>query len=84
TSCCAAKPAEPEVKTSCCAAKPAEPEVKTSCCAAKPTEPEVKTSCCDTPNVAPQSQWQKMRQAISFSCNKLLSDTMVWLMIGLF
>ena len=84
TSCCAAKPAEPEAKTSCCAAKPAEPEAKTSCCAPKSAEPEVKTSCCDTPNAAPQSQWQKMRQAISFSCNKLLSDTMVWLMIGLF
>lgn len=73
-----------DIKTSCCAAKPAEPEAKTSCCAPKSAEPEVKTSCCDTPNAAPQSQWQKMRQAISFSCNKLLSDTMVWLMIGLF
>ena len=80
-----------DIKTSCCAAKsgelkPAQPEVKTSCCAPKAAEPEAKTSCCDTdtPSAAPQSQWQKMRQAISFSCNKLLSDTMVWLMIGLF
>lgn len=96
TSCCAAKsaelkPTQPEAKTSCCAAKsgelkPAQPEVKTSCCAPKTAQPEAKTSCCDTdtPSAAPQSQWQKMRQAISFSCNKLLSDTMVWLMIGLF
>ncbi|MEH6394044.1 SO_0444 family Cu/Zn efflux transporter [Pseudoalteromonas sp.] len=80
-----------DIKTSCCAAKsaelkPTQPEVKTSCCAPKTAQPEAKTSCCDTdtPSAAPQSQWQKMRQAISFSCNKLLSDTMVWLMIGLF
>ncbi|HEA17089.1 MAG TPA: permease [Pseudoalteromonas prydzensis] len=84
TSCCAPKPAEPEAKTSCCAPKSAAPEVKTSCCAPKPAAPEAKTSCCDTPSAASQSQWQKMQQAVSFSCNKLLSDTMVWLMIGLF
>ena len=84
TSCCASKPAEAEVKTSCCASKPAEAEVKTSCCASKPSQLKAETSCCDTAPTAPQSQWQKMRQAISFSCNKLLSDTMVWLMIGLF
>ncbi|MGO2129720.1 MAG: SO_0444 family Cu/Zn efflux transporter [Pseudoalteromonas prydzensis] len=84
TSCCAPKPAAPEAKTSCCAPKPAEPEAKTSCCAPKSAAPEVKTSCCDTPSAASQSQWQKMQQAVSFSCNKLLSDTMVWLMIGLF
>ena len=84
TSCCAAKPAEAEVKTSCCASKPVEAEVKTSCCAPKPSQPKAETSCCDTAPTASQSQWQKMRQAISFSCNKLLSDTMVWLMIGLF
>lgn len=75
---------ETEVKTSCCASKPAEAEVKTSCCASKPSQSKAETSCCDTAPTAPQSQWQKMRQAISFSCNKLLSDTMVWLMIGLF
>jgi len=84
TSCCTTKPAEVEVKTSCCAAKPAEAEAKTSCCAPKPSQPKAETSCCDTAPTASQSQWQKMRQAISFSCNKLLSDTMVWLMIGLF
>ena len=59
-------------------------QTKTSCCASKTAEPKVQTSCCDKPNKALQSQWQKVQQAISFSCNKLLSDTMVWLMIGLF
>ncbi|AUL73754.1 permease [Pseudoalteromonas sp. 13-15] len=73
-----------QTKTSCCASKTAEPEVQTSCCASKTAEPKVQTSCCDKPNKALQSQWQKVQQAISFSCNKLLSDTMVWLMIGLF
>ncbi|KTF10663.1 SO_0444 family Cu/Zn efflux transporter [Pseudoalteromonas sp. 10-33] len=62
----------------------ADTQTKISCCASKTAEPEVKTSCCDKPNKALQSQSQKIRQAISFSCNKLLSDTMVWLMIGLF
>lgn len=76
--------ADAQTKTSCCASKTAEPEVQTSCCASKTAEPKVQTSCCDKPNKALQSQWQKVQQAISFSCNKLLSDTMVWLMIGLF
>ncbi|MDQ9092278.1 SO_0444 family Cu/Zn efflux transporter [Pseudoalteromonas haloplanktis] len=75
---------EPEVKSSCCASKAVEPEVKSNCCASKPAAPAAETSCCDTSSVAAPSQWQKMRQALSFSCNKLLSDTMVWLMIGLF
>ncbi len=76
--------ADAQTKTSCCASKTAEPKVQTSCCASKTAEPKVQTSCCDKPNKALQSQWQKVQQAISFSCNKLLSDTMVWLMIGLF
>ena len=62
----------------------ADAQTKTSCCASKTAEPKVQTSCCDKPNKALQSQWQKVQQAISYSCNKLLSDTMVWLMIGLF
>ena len=83
TSCCAPKPIESETNTSCCAPKPIESETNTSCCAPKPTESETNTSCCAPKNASP-SQWQKVKQAVSFSCNKLLSDTMVWLMIGLF
>ena len=77
------EPAESETNTSCCAPKPIESETNTSCCAPKPTESETNTSCCAPKNASP-SQWQKVKQAVSFSCNKLLSDTMVWLMIGLF
>ncbi|MFK3872391.1 SO_0444 family Cu/Zn efflux transporter [Pseudoalteromonas rhizosphaerae] len=55
----------------------------TSCCSTKSAVAEEKASCCSTKS-APASQWQKMKQAVSFSCNKLLSDTMKWLMIGLF
>ncbi|CAM3728141.1 MULTISPECIES: SO_0444 family Cu/Zn efflux transporter [Pseudoalteromonas] len=84
SSCCTAKAAASETKASCCAPKQVDPEIKSSCCASKPTAPTAETSCCDTSSVAAPSQWQKMRQALSFSCNKLLSDTMVWLMIGLF
>ena len=84
SSCCTAKAAASETKASCCAPKQVDPEIKSSCCASKPAAPTAETSCCDTSSVAAPSQWQKMRQALSFSCNKLLSDTMVWLMIGLF
>lgn len=84
SSCCIAKAAASETKASCCAPKQVDPEIKSSCCASKPAAPTAETSCCDTSSVAAPSQWQKMRQALSFSCNKLLSDTMVWLMIGLF
>lgn len=86
-SCCDAKPAEPAepaVKASCCTRKPAESEVKASCCDTKPLEPQSSASCCDQSKTSPLSQWQKMKQAVSFSCNKLLSDTMVWLVVGLF
>ncbi|MGS0495820.1 SO_0444 family Cu/Zn efflux transporter [Pseudoalteromonas mariniglutinosa] len=84
SSCCTAKAAASETKASCCAPKQVDPEIKSNCCASKPAAPTAETSCCDTSSVAAPSQWQKMRQALSFSCNKLLSDTMVWLMIGLF
>ena len=82
-SCCAPKPTESEANISCCAPKPTESETNTSCCAPKLTESETNTSCCAPKNASP-SQWQKVKQAVSFSCNKLLSDTMVWLIIGLF
>ena len=69
---------------SCCSTKSAVVEEKVSCCSTKPAAVEEKASCCETSSAAPASQWQKMKQAVSFSCNKLLSDTMKWLMIGLF
>ncbi|WP_149981288.1 SO_0444 family Cu/Zn efflux transporter [Pseudoalteromonas rhizosphaerae] len=83
-SCCSTKLAAAEEKASCCSTKSAVVEEKASCCSTKSAVVEEKTNCCDTTSAAPASQWQKMKQAVSFSCNKLLSDTMKWLMIGLF
>ncbi|MBB1293046.1 SO_0444 family Cu/Zn efflux transporter [Pseudoalteromonas sp. SR41-4] len=83
-SCCSTKLAAVEEKISCCSTKSAVVEETVSCCSTKPAAVEEKASCCDTSSAAPASQWQKMKQAVSFSCNKLLSDTMKWLMIGLF
>ncbi|MBB1417488.1 SO_0444 family Cu/Zn efflux transporter [Pseudoalteromonas sp. SG44-1] len=83
-SCCSTKSAVVEEKASCCSTKLAAAEEKASCCSTKPAAVEEKTSCCDSSSAVPASQWQKMKQAVSFSCNKLLSDTMKWLMIGLF
>lgn len=57
-------------------------EAASNCCSStEKVEPE--SSCC-TSTVACVSQWHKFKQAINFSCNKLLSETMKWLMIGLF
>ncbi|MBB1334132.1 MULTISPECIES: SO_0444 family Cu/Zn efflux transporter [unclassified Pseudoalteromonas] len=83
-SCCSTKSAVVEEKVSCCSTKLAAAEEKASCYSTKPAAVEEKTSCCDSSSAVPASQWQKMKQAVSFSCNKLLSDTMKWLMIGLF
>ncbi|MBB1467418.1 SO_0444 family Cu/Zn efflux transporter [Pseudoalteromonas sp. SG41-5] len=83
-SCCSTKSAVVEEKVSCCSTKLAAAEEKASCYSTKPAAVEEKTSCCYSSSAVPASQWQKMKQAVSFSCNKLLSDTMKWLMIGLF
>ena len=86
-----------DTKTACCATS-SEPvivnnseallEKTTSCC---DTEPPAKptnngSSCCDSKKEDHQatSFFFKLKQAVYFSCNKLLSDTMGWLMIGLF
>ncbi|WP_171627674.1 SO_0444 family Cu/Zn efflux transporter [Pseudoalteromonas caenipelagi] len=67
---------------SCCDDKPANKETNASCCS---SEQEDEQSCCATePQQATPTVINKVAQAIKFSSNKLLSDTMVWLMIGLF
>jgi len=86
-----------ESKTSCCATKPESvivnsnntlvEEVASCCGTEQQTEPKrSEASCCDSVNDQPQaaSFFSKIKQAVHFSCNKLLSDTMGWLMIGLF
>lgn len=97
-SCCAAKTEVKPNTTSCCASTTAEvitkaePEQKqTSCCA--PVTPSNETliaedeaSCCDSHKAIPESssQWSKLKQAFHFSATKLLQDTAIWLLIGLF
>ncbi|MDI4651369.1 MULTISPECIES: SO_0444 family Cu/Zn efflux transporter [Pseudoalteromonas] len=87
-SCCSSKQPEPMTTSSCCS-KEAPPKPEQSCCSKQtPKEPEsVKTtSCCSTEQStkAVESRFSKLKRAVSFSCNKLLEDTMIWLMIGLF
>ncbi|MEC8208621.1 MAG: SO_0444 family Cu/Zn efflux transporter, partial [Pseudomonadota bacterium] len=98
-SCCSSKQPKPVTTTSCCSkeapAKPAQ-----SCCSSKESQPiqeqqqscstekaaPIQKSCCSSeqPTKAVESRFSKMKRAVSFSCNKLLEDTMIWLMIGLF
>ncbi|PCK31980.1 SO_0444 family Cu/Zn efflux transporter [Pseudoalteromonas piscicida] len=95
-SCCESKPvAMQSASTSCCAT--AEPQLAmagvgggccetatpatSSCCEATADT----SSCCEpTPAGETQSVFAKIIEAVKFSCNKLLSDTAVWLLIGLF
>lgn len=86
-----------DTKTACCATS-SEPvivnsneavlETTTNCCdTAHPEKPVNRvSSCCDSKKDDQQatSFLTKIKQAVNFSCNKLLSDTMGWLMIGLF
>ena len=74
--------AEPQASSGCCTPKPTIEEKKSCCAGDKQTIVE-EPNCCVSTDVK-VSQWQKLKKAVSFSCNKLLSDTMKWLMIGLF
>lgn len=96
---CSSKQPKPVTTTSCCSkeapAKPAQ-----SCCSSKESQPiqeqqqscstekaaPIQKSCCSSeqPTKAVESRFSKLKRAVSFSCNKLLEDTMIWLMIGLF
>ncbi|WP_281546540.1 SO_0444 family Cu/Zn efflux transporter [Pseudoalteromonas sp. PAR1] len=88
-SCCSkqtTKELEAVKTTSCCSNKgsQATPEPQQSC-ATEQAVPSQK-SCCSSgqPTKAVESRFGKLKRAVSFSCNKLLEDTMIWLMIGLF
>ncbi|MCQ8878157.1 SO_0444 family Cu/Zn efflux transporter [Pseudoalteromonas shioyasakiensis] len=85
TSGCASKQPQQISTSSCCATdddKQQEPKI--TCCAKTNTETVTSASCCESELQEKPTQWQKIQQAITFSCNKLLSDTMIWLVIGLF
>ncbi|KZN46374.1 SO_0444 family Cu/Zn efflux transporter [Pseudoalteromonas luteoviolacea] len=84
------------VETSCCATKQPtvpdcahhhsqkeEAQTSHSCCETD-IEPKKTEACCSAGTPVVPSFGNKLWQATKFSCNKLLSDTMVWLLIGLF
>ena len=96
---CSSKKAEiaTDTKTSCCAtssdpalvnSSEAVMETTANCCDTDhPTQPvNSEPLCCDSKKEEQQAApfSTKIKQALHFSCNKLLSDTMGWLMIGLF
>ncbi|MCF2856635.1 SO_0444 family Cu/Zn efflux transporter [Pseudoalteromonas sp. SMS1] len=54
-----------------------------SCCDSE-IKDTVTTSCCANETTQMPRLGDKLWQATKFSCNKLLSDTMVWLLIGIF
>lgn len=87
SSCCASEQVcEDAQSTSCCDSQmKAEPAPQSSCCDSQPVEKpaEQAAPCCASAQAKP-GLWQKLTSAVQFSCNKLLADTMQWLLIGLF
>ncbi|WP_125722131.1 SO_0444 family Cu/Zn efflux transporter [Pseudoalteromonas rubra] len=87
SSCRATEPKPASVQSSsCCASQTkAESAPQSSCCDSQPVQKpdEQVTSCCASAQAKP-GLWQKLVSAVQFSCNKLLADTMQWLLIGLF
>jgi uncharacterized membrane protein YraQ (UPF0718 family) len=87
SSCCASEQvAEPAQSASCCDSQmKTEPAPQSSCCDSQPVEKpaEQAAPCCASAQAKP-GLWQKLTSAVQFSCNKLLADTMQWLLIGLF
>ncbi|GGE93021.1 SO_0444 family Cu/Zn efflux transporter [Pseudoalteromonas gelatinilytica] len=74
------------VKTSCCSSKGSQPiQEPQHSCATEKAAPSQKSCCSSEQSTkAVESRFSKLKRAVSFSCNKLLEDTMIWLMIGLF
>lgn len=76
-----------KVTSSCCSTKQViAKESVSSCCSTEQAPAVEKTSCCASKKEAVKIEGgvAKLKRAISFSCNKLLEDTMIWLVIGLF
>ena len=71
-SCCSNPSAE--MTSSSCSPVKSDAELEDNCCGAKTTKP---------PEHEEASFLAKLKQAIAFSCTKLLSDTAIWLLIGL-
>ncbi|MBU2893344.1 SO_0444 family Cu/Zn efflux transporter [Colwellia sp. D2M02] len=61
-------------------------EKPSTCCASKKAETSEQSSCAseNTAQKSTLNHKEKLQQALSFSCTKLLADTAKWLMLGLF
>ncbi|MBS3798260.1 SO_0444 family Cu/Zn efflux transporter [Pseudoalteromonas sp. BDTF-M6] len=93
SACCAstAKATFVESPASCSAVRVQPDEQAVSCCPSQAQPTREKAACCraDAEALAPTKPAQaaaftKFKQALHFSATKLLSDTALWLMIGLF
>ncbi|TMO45692.1 hypothetical protein CWC24_11415 [Pseudoalteromonas ruthenica] len=82
-SCCAEK--TPQSSTSCCTNKQQAPASQAPT-QAKQADNTAPASCCSSRSKATKepSFMAKFKQAVHFSTTKLLNDTAMWLMIGLF
>jgi uncharacterized membrane protein YraQ (UPF0718 family) len=74
-------------ETTRCCSKPTAELTSPSCSSIK-SGAEVEDRCCSTKAIKALEQQEasffaKLKQAIAFSCTKLLSDTAIWLLIGL-
>jgi uncharacterized membrane protein YraQ (UPF0718 family) len=77
---------EKKEQTNCCPKPTA--DITTSSCSSVKSRAEVEHSCCGNKSTKALEQQEKsflgkLKQAIAFSCTKLLSDTAIWLLIGL-
>ncbi|MGX1112629.1 uncharacterized membrane protein YraQ (UPF0718 family) [Pseudoalteromonas sp. MBR-15] len=87
-SCCSSNAsAEIKKEPSCCSSNTSAEVKKESSGFSTEDSASIKTDrCCksEKPSLSIESRVAKFKRAIRFSCNKLLEDTMVWLVIGLF
>ncbi|WP_083633664.1 SO_0444 family Cu/Zn efflux transporter [Pseudoalteromonas sp. PAB 2.2] len=87
-SCCSSNIAAEVKKESSCCSSNASAEIKKepSGFSTEDSASIKADRCCksEKPSLSIESRVAKFKRAIRFSCNKLLEDTMVWLVIGLF
>ena len=88
SSCCSSNTsAEVKKEPSCCSSNASAEIKKEPSGFSTEDSASIKTDrCCksEKPSLSIESRVAKFKRAIRFSCNKLLEDTMVWLVIGLF
>ncbi|MBE0350530.1 SO_0444 family Cu/Zn efflux transporter [Pseudoalteromonas lipolytica] len=86
--CCSSNTAaEVKKEPSCCSSNTSAEVKKESSGFSTEDSASIKADrCCksEKPSLSIESRVAKFKRAIRFSCNKLLEDTMVWLVIGLF